>query len=305
MLAWGSHGRRIFAVNMKIACIIHSGVVRYSAANGFSEHLDLLPYLRQRGIDIEQQIWDDLNVDWAAYDVALLKTPWDYHQKIDAFKSWLDRLETLGVRLLNDYATVRWNMDKRYLKDVAAAGFDVIPSVFLDKGWEGDLRALFGELGADSIIVKPCVSGGSKNTVALQLADVGSAYAGVVEMVSQGDYIVQPLMKEVREGEWSHIFFNGAHSHTILKKPAAGDFRVQQAFGGTIEPLFPSKSQVAEASAYVQHFAKDSLYARVDGLMVNGKFVLMELELIEPFLYLSYEENAVENYYRALVEKTR
>ena len=290
---------------MKIACIIHSGVVRYTAANGFNEHLDLLPYLRERGIDIEQQIWDDPNVDWAAYDVALLKTPWDYHQKIDAFRSWLDRLESLGVRLLNDYATVRWNMDKRYLKDVAAAGFDVIPSVFLDKGWKGDLAGLFDELRADSIIVKPCVSGGSKNTVAVQLGDVAKARDEVVDMVSKGDYIVRPLMKEVREGEWSHIFFNGAHSHTILKKPAAGDFRVQQAFGGTIEPLVPTRNQVADAAAYVQHFAKDTLYARVDGLMVKGKFMLMELELIEPFLYLSYEENAVENYYRALVERTR
>lgn len=289
--------------HMKIAYITYSGVVKYSAANGFSEHLDLLPYLRQKGLDIEQQIWNDPGVDWGKYEVALLKTPWDYHQKIGEFSSWLDLLESLGVRLLNDYATVRWNMDKRYLKEVAAAGFDVIPSVFLDRGWKGDLVALFEELGSDSIIVKPCISGGSKNTVAVRRADAVSAYAGIVELVSQGDYIVQPLMKEVEEGEWSHIFFNGVHSHTILKKPAPGDFRVQQIYGGTIEPLFPGGAEIAHAATYVERFAKDSLYARVDGLMVNGRFVLMELELIEPFLYLSYEENAVENYYRALVER--
>jgi hypothetical protein len=121
--------------------------------------------------------------------------------------------------------------------------------------------------------------------------------------VEHGDYIVQPLMKEVQAGEWSHIFFNGVHSHTILKKPAAGDFRVQQIYGGTIEPVVPGQQAIAHASAYVARFAKDSLYARVDGLMVNGGFLLMELELIEPFLYLSYEENAVENYYRALAER--
>lgn len=286
---------------MKIAYITYSGVVKYSAANGFSEHLDLLPYLRRKGFDIEQQIWNDPGVEWGKYDVALLKTPWDYHQKIGEFSLWLDLLESLGVRLLNDYPTVRWNMDKRYLKEVAAAGFEVIPSVFLDRGWKGDLTALFPELGADSIIVKPCISGGSKNTVAVRLADVASAYAGIVDLVSQGDYIVQPLMKEVEEGEWSHIFFNGVHSHTILKKPAVGDFRVQQIYGGTIEPISPDAAAVSHASSYVERFAKDSLYARVDGLMVNGKFMLMELELIEPFLYLSYDENAVENYYRALV----
>lgn len=288
---------------MKIAYITYSGVVKYSAANGFSEHLDLVPYLRQKGLDIEPAIWDDPGVDWAKYDVALLKTPWDYHRKIEAFKAWLDRLESLGVRLLNDYATVRWNLDKRYLAEVAAAGFDVIPSLFLDRGWRGDLAALFEGLGADSIIVKPCISGGSKNTVAVSLAEASAAREGIVDLVSQGDYIVQPLMKEVQEGEWSHIFFNGVHSHTILKKPAAGDFRVQQIYGGTIEPLFPGASEITHAASYVERFAKDSLYARVDGLMVNGKFMLMELELIEPFLYLSYEENAVENYYRALAER--
>jgi len=288
---------------MKIAYITYSGVVKYSAANGFSEHLDLVPYLRQKGLDIEQAIWDDPGVDWAKYDVALLKTPWDYHRKIEAFKAWLDRLESLGVRLLNDYAIVRWNLDKRYLAEVAAAGFDVIPSVFLDRGWKGDLAALFEGLRADSLIVKPCISGGSKNTAAISLAEASAAREGIVDLVSQGDYIVQPLMKEVQEGEWSHIFFNGVHSHTILKKPAAGDFRVQQIYGGTIEPLFPPDAEITHAASYVERFAKDSLYARVDGLMVNGKFMLMELELIEPFLYLSYEENAVENYYRALAER--
>lgn len=288
---------------MKIAYITYSGVVKYSAANGFSEHLDLVPYLQQKGLDIEQAIWDDPAVDWAEYDVAVLKTPWDYHQKIEAFVSWLDRLESFGVRLFNDYAIVRWNLDKRYLAEVAAAGFDVIPSLFLDRGWKGDLGALFDQLGTDSVIVKPCISGGSKNTVAVRHADAVTAVDGIVGLVAQGDYIVQPLMKEVEHGEWSHIFFNGVHSHTILKKPAAGDFRVQQIYGGTIEPLFPSAAAISEAAVYVERFAKESLYARIDGLLVNGKFMLMELELIEPFLYLSYEENAVENYYRALVER--
>jgi glutathione synthase/RimK-type ligase-like ATP-grasp enzyme len=287
---------------MKIAYITYGGAVKYSAANGFNEHLDLLPYLQGKGFDITQEIWDDPAVNWGDYDVALLKTPWDYHEKIEEFKTWLALLESLQVRLLNDYDTVRWNMDKHYLKEVSAAGFEVIPSLFLEQGWKGDLVALFEKLKTDSIIVKPCISGGSKNTVVVRLADAAKAYATVVDLLSLGDFIVQPLMEEVQNGEWSHIFFKGRHSHTILKKPKEGDFRVQQMYGGTIVPLNPDEPVISHAASYIQHFAKDSLYARVDGLMVNGKFMLMELELIEPFLYLSYGENAVENYYRALVE---
>ena len=288
---------------MKIALITYRGVVRYSAANGFNEYSDILPYLQSKGLDIRQEIWDDPAVDWASYDVALLKTPWDYHQKVEAFRGWLDTLESLNVRLLNDYPTVRWNMDKHYLQDVAAGGFEVIPTLFLERGWKGDLAGLFRHFDTGSLIIKPCISGGSKNTIVVGLDNVSDAYAGVVELLSKGDFMVQPLMKEVREGEWSHLFFNGSYSHTILKKPKTGDFRVQQIYGGTIEPLYPDRAVISQASAYVQRFAKDSLYARVDGLMVNREFVLMELELIEPFLYLSYDENAVENYYRALAER--
>ncbi|WP_143307510.1 ATP-grasp domain-containing protein [Chitinophaga vietnamensis] len=287
---------------MKIAYIIYDGAVRYSAANGFNEYTDVLPYLQNKGLDISAEIWDDPSVDWQQYDVALLKTPWDYHQKIDAFKAWLHRLEALNIRLLNDYQTVRWNIDKHYLQDIAAAGFDMIPSLFLEQGWQGDLPALFEQLHTGNIIIKPCVSGGSKDTVIIRKEEMDQAYDQVVTLLGKGDFIVQPLMEEVQQGEWSFTFFNGKYSHTILKKPKAGDFRVQQIYGGSIETLHPSAAEIAAAAAYVQQFAKDCLYARVDGLMVDGRFVLMELELTEPFLYLAYGENAMANYHQALVE---
>lgn len=287
---------------MKIALITYNGPVRYAAANGFNEGTDILPYLQRKGLDIHQEIWDKPATDWTQYDVALLKTPWDYHQRIDEFRAWLDKIEGLNIKLLNDYKTVRWNIDKRYLKEVIDAGMSVIPSVFLQKGWEGDLNALFTQLNTKSIIVKPCISGGSKNTIVVKQEEAAAAYPEVVQMLTSGDFIVQPLMEEVTQGEWSHIFFNGRHSHTILKKPKSGDFRVQQIYGGTIAPLNPTDDEIAQAQAYVDRFAKDCVYARIDGLVVNGTFMLMELELTEPFLYLSYGEHAVEDYYNAILQ---
>ncbi|WP_343671080.1 hypothetical protein [Chitinophaga sp.] len=288
---------------MKIAYITYAGDIRYSAANGFNEYNDVLPFLQNKGLDIEPAIWDDPAVDWTRYDVALLKTPWDYHQKIDAFKTWLDKIESLNICLLNDYKTVRWNLDKHYLKEIIADGFDVIPSAFLEQGWKGDLLPLFEELKTAAIIIKPCVSGGSKNTIVVRKNEAAAGYDEVVTLLADGAYIVQPLMHEVQNGEWSYTFFNGQYSHTILKKPKAGDFRVQQIYGGSIETLYPSHEEIAHAATYVERYAKNCLYARVDGLMVNGHFVLMELELIEPYLYLSYGENAVEKYYEAILTK--
>lgn len=288
---------------MKVAYITYRGPVNYAAANGFNESTDLLPFLQQRGLDITAEIWDDPTVDWAQYDVALLKTPWDYHEKIASFRGWLDRLQALHIRLINPYEVVRWNLDKQYLKEVSMAGFPVIPSIFLQKDWTGDMTTLFGKLHTDSIIVKPCISGGSKNTMVVKRQEAPARYDQVVTLLQQGDYMVQPLLPEVEEGEWSFLFFGGRYSHAILKKPKKGDFRVQQIYGGTIETRQPTQVQIAVAAAYVDRFAKACLYARVDGLQVNGEFMLMELELIEPFLYLSYGEHAVEDYYQALVQQ--
>ncbi|MFT3946843.1 MAG: hypothetical protein QM763_07705 [Agriterribacter sp.] len=285
---------------MRIAYITYSGDVKYSSANGFNEVEDLLPYLRNKGIDITAEIWDDPKVNWNKYEVALLKTPWDYHQKYEQFKHWLNNIQSLGIKLLNDFNIVRWNMDKHYLAAIAQAGFNIIPTIFLNKGWSGELLSLFQQLQTTALIVKPCVSGGSKNTMVLNNNFTSAQESTVLTLLSGSDFMVQPLMHEVQDGEWSFIFFNGIYSHTIIKKPKAGDFRVQQIYGGSIIPVQPAQTEIEHAASYINHFAKNAFYARVDGLMVNGKFMLMELELIEPFLYLSYSEGAVERYYSAL-----
>ncbi|WP_288446117.1 hypothetical protein [uncultured Chryseobacterium sp.] len=288
---------------MKIAYITYSGALKYAKANGFNENEDLLPFLRNRGFDITSEIWDDPQVDWTKYDVALLKTPWDYHQKFEQFDRWLDQLESINVKLLNDYKVVRWNMDKHYLQEVEQSGFEIIPSIFLTKGWKEDLSPFFAKLDTDKLILKPCISGGSRNTIVLDKHNTDRDSETVVKLLKEGDYIVQPMMSQIQDGEWSFIFLGGKYSHTIIKKPKEGDFRVQQIFGGTIEPISPDQRNIAEAEKYISKYAKDTLYARVDGLMVNGRFMLMELELVEPFLYLSYHPDAVDRYYAALKEK--
>jgi len=286
---------------MKIAYITYNGALKYSSANGFNENEDLLPFLQNKSLDISAEIWDDPLVDWEKYDIALLKTPWDYHQKFEPFKLWLEKIESLNIRLLNDYKIVRWNMDKHYLSEIAEAGFDIIPSIFLEQGWNEELKPLFEKLGFDKIILKPCVSGGSRNTIVLDKTTALEDKERVLKLVSEGDFIVQPLMPQITEGEWSFIFFDGKYSHTIIKKPKTGDFRVQQIFGGTIETVSPDQQYIDHVERYVSRFAKDTLYTRVDGLMVDGNFMLMEIEMVEPFLYLSYHPDALERYYQALV----
>ncbi|MFD1143626.1 RimK family alpha-L-glutamate ligase [Larkinella insperata] len=292
-----------FSRPMRVAFITYDGSVKYSAANGFDEIQDLLPFLQSKGLDIHEEIWDDPAVDWTAYQVALLRMPWDYHQKFEEFKAWLTKIESLGITLLNNYETVRWNIDKHYLQQITNAGCQVIPSIFLEQGWNDGLPLLFDALSSDQIILKPCVSGGSRDTLKVSRTAFQEAQAVLAELLTQGAYIAQPFMKEINDGEWSFTFFNGTYSHTILKKPKAGDFRVQQFFGGTIERIDPQQEHIDQAASFVSAFAPETLYARVDGLMVDNNFMLMELELVEPFLYLAYHPEALGNFYRALTEK--
>jgi glutathione synthase/RimK-type ligase-like ATP-grasp enzyme len=148
--------------------------------------------------------------------------------------------------------------------------------------------------------VKPVVGGGAKNTFFLPEEQAQGYKKEIEALLKQEAYLVQPFMPEVQQGEWSLIFFNGQYSHAVRKVPKSGDFRVQHYFGGAIIPADPPAAILAAARQLVEQFAPGCLYARVDGLESQDMFRLMELELIEPLLYLREEPALYQNYYRAL-----
>lgn len=269
-----------------------------------TEDNKLLQTLHAAGWEATAKDWKGSNTDWTNYEVVILKSPYDYHNRLDEFRVWLNKLATAGVQLLNPVEMVLWNADKHYLKEIADAGFDIIPSVFLEHETWTDLVSLFDKLGTDKIIVKPCVSGGSKNTFTLVKGETVLDGHPLNELLPQEAFIAQPFMKEIHEGEWSMLFFGGEYSHTIVKKPKQGDFRVQPQYGATIHAVTPAPAVIAKATELVRRFAAGALYTRVDGVLSDGKLMLMELELIEPLLYTAFDEGSFERYVAAL-EKVR
>jgi glutathione synthase/RimK-type ligase-like ATP-grasp enzyme len=210
-------------------------------------------------------------------------------------------LKSKNIQLLNPIDIVKWNADKHYLLDIEEAGLNVAKSIFIKKGDEINLDNYFKMLNTEQFIVKPCVSGGSKNTFKVNLENVKEINKRVKILTVKEDFIIQPFINEIEtEGEWSFIFFGGKFSHCLLKKAKNGDFRVQHYLGGTIHPQKAPENLLKSAQQYVDQFAKKCLYARVDGTLVKGNFVLMELELIEPFLFLNTNQDSYENYYQAL-----
>ena len=288
---------------MNIALVTYQDKGAYSTINVNNEDDQIINYLTEKGLNITKEIWNDEQVNWENYDVAILKSPWDYFDLIEDFYVWLKKIESLNIKLLNPLEIVRWNADKHYLHDIEKAGLKVTPSKFITKGDEVNLQQYFEDFTTDQFIVKPAVSGGSKNTFKVTAANVDEINEKLKTLVQKEDFIAQPFLKEIEEeGELSFLFFNGKFSHALLKKAAKGDFRVQATFGGTVHPQQPNDELVETAQKYVDKFAKRCLYARVDGAMVNYEFVLMELELIEPFLFLETNEKALENYHEALIK---
>jgi len=286
---------------MKIALITYLDKGAYDTTTVESEDDKLLYFLKEKGLTIDLVIWNNPHINWEDYQVAILKSPWDYFDLIEDFYTWLDLLATKKVKLLNPVNVVRWNSDKRYLKEIEAAGLKIIPSIFINKQNRVSLKHFFDEFNTDKLIMKPCISGGAKNTFKVTIDHVEAVNHQLNHLLQEEDFIIQPFLPEILEsGEWSFIFFNSTYSHSLIKRAKPGDFRVQPAHGGSVHPQNPDHDLIAMAQQYVDLFAKNCLYARVDGTFVNGEFLLMELELIEPFLFLNTAPENYDRYYEAL-----
>ncbi|MDP1747571.1 MAG: hypothetical protein Q8L90_18495 [Bacteroidota bacterium] len=288
---------------MKIAYVCYNIQEKYVTPSVQDEDVLLLEFLKGKGLDIHREVWTNQEVNWLDYDLVLIKAPWDYHEHIAAFYNWLDMLNNASIPLLNPYGILKWNSDKHYLKEISDSGLNIIPTVFLEINSVLQNASIFQQLDSEKIIIKPCISGGAKNTFSLTPDNFSVHQKNINDLLKEEAFLVQPFIKEIEtEGEWSFIFFDGKYSHSVLKKPRSGDFRVQHCYGGTIHTDKTEVLHVETAQKFVDRFAKDCLYARVDGVMVNNEFLLMELELLEPFLFLSYHPNGFENYYTALVK---
>ncbi|RLJ80925.1 ATP-grasp domain-containing protein [Pedobacter alluvionis] len=286
---------------MNIALVTYLDKGAYDSATVESEDDKLLNFLKEKGLKIEKVIWNDRNINWEDYSLAILKSPWDYFDLIEEFYHWLDHLEAKKVKLLNPIDVVRWNANKQYLQEIEAAGLKITPGFFIQNQESVNLEYFFEKFNTNKLIVKPCVSGGAKNTFKVTADNVNEVNQKLNLLIQNEDFIIQPFLPEILEsGEWSFIFFNGLYSHSLIKKAKPGDFRVQPAHGGSVHPQRPGEELIATAQQYVTLFAKDCLYARVDGTFVNGEFLLMELELIEPFLFLNTAPQNYERYYQAL-----
>ncbi|MDP3783971.1 MAG: hypothetical protein Q8Q79_13765 [Sphingopyxis sp.] len=235
------------------------------------------------GLIVEQRVWTDPG-DLSGCDLILPLFAWGYQRDVEAWYALLDRLEAEELPVANPVPVLRWNSDKAYLSDLGTKGVAVVPTVEVAALDDASLSNARAKLGVEEVVIKPAISGGADGTHRI-------AALGAISLDALGQRrLVQPLMPGIlTDGEYSLFFFAGNFSHAIVKRPAAGDFRVQEQFGGRESGWDARADAQALAAAALAAAPAAPVYARVD--MVGdaaGKLHIMELELIEPSLFLHH-----------------
>jgi len=249
------------------------------------------------GLGLEHPCWGDPDVDWDAYDLVVLRSPWDYTTRQREFLEWLDRVESLAA-VHNPPSLVRWNLDKHYLADLAEAGVPVIPTAFADS--EAEVVSTLRSHHGDPIVVKPSISAGSRNTGRFA-ADAPGALALARTILAEGlSVMIQPFARSVdEEGELALVHFDGTFGHAFRKGAmlAPGGGLRGGEYRENVQPAQPSEEQLAAGRAVeaaVHRLCRDRfgvsaplLYARYDLVTLDdGSPALLEAELFEPCFFL-------------------
>ncbi|MBS1668098.1 MAG: hypothetical protein JST58_12035 [Bacteroidetes bacterium] len=269
----------------------------------FEDDQLIAEYLESKDIRVSPIPWDNPTVEWTSFDTVVIRSAWDYIHRASEFNIWLEKMKVLGVKLFNPISVIQWNQHKSYFVDFSKKGVLVPPFQYCPSKSQFELSSIMNERAWDKVVVKPAVSAGSFNTWVVENDNLKHSQQRFAELLRTNDMIVQEFRKEVlTDGEWSLLFFNKKFSHAIIKKPKIGDFRVQAKFGGTEEPAYPDLAIVEQAERILQKVEEPLLYARVDGVISkDNKFWLMELELIEPVLFVKNSKNGCAHFYEALV----
>jgi hypothetical protein len=238
----------------------------------------LRPAFDALGMALFDVDWADPAQDWSHYDAVLIGTTWDYWDRPDAFLATLQRIEAKTL-LCNPARLVQWNSHKGYLKQLAEKGARLIPTLWIDQVTNANYAAAFDQLGSDDLVFKQQIGAGADGQYRLSRGDPLPSLPHPM--------MVQPFLQQIQdEGEYSFIFIDGQFSHALLKQAKPGDYRIQSTYGGTETAIMPSSEDLADAAEIMLKLAETPLYARVDLLRgEDGRLLLMELELIEPYLY--------------------
>lgn len=250
--------------------------------------------------DVQLVSWRKAAINWDKFDLVVIRSPWDYAEHPDLFIESLETIYASGARLENSLEIVKWNIDKRYLLDLERKGINIVPTIFGSSINDDTLSEIADSFDSNSFIIKPVISAGAMNTFHINPNQI--PFETINSIFGHTEYMAQPFMESIlEEGEYSLFYFSGQYSHCVRKLPKSNDFRAQEEYGGHISAHVPSKELREQAQHVLDSLDQYVLYARIDLVRdKKGDYALMELELIEPSLYLRMDSQAPVRFAHAI-----
>jgi hypothetical protein len=259
--------------------------------------------LRKRGYICAPKVWDDPKVDWNKCQFAVMRSTWDYHRKYEHFQKWL-AMPHFAERMWNPPELMMWNSRKTYLRELEAGGTDIVPTVWLDTAITSEIvDELLAETSWTKAVLKPVVGLSTFGVSILNLDKKEEAKQKILELAQARESMLQPYMEEVeKSGERSLMFMNGNFSHAIRKVPFQHFAPAGHAGERLIDPELDEVQLANEALTRLPH---QWLYARVDVVRdpIENKPRLMELELVEPSLFMQFDPDAPQRFADAVEAK--
>jgi glutathione synthase/RimK-type ligase-like ATP-grasp enzyme len=249
--------------------------------------------LKQKGLHVQRIDWTNKEFDWTTTTSVLFRAVWDYTHRYEEFLAFLNFISTKTL-LVNPLETILWNLDKHYLRDLQYRGINIPQTIYIEKGDRTTLRDLHKRHNLTETILKPAMSAGARHTYRLNNDNLDTIENIFQQLITNETMMLQPFLHSIiTRGEITLVVIGGKYSHAILKKAKAGDFRVQDDFGGTVVSYTPTREEITFAEHVVTVCSPIPSYARVDMIIDNtGKIAVSELELIEPELWFRFEPTA-------------
>lgn len=279
-------------------------IVTYAGLpNGAPDDLLLARALEAQGADVRFAVWDDPEIDWAASELSIVRSAWDYHLKAASWYTWLERVQRLTT-LINPPKLLSWNSDKSYLFELEATGVPIVPTLLFHADDAAMVEARIASHGWREVVIKPAIGAsatGAYRFTTQEIANEGMRH--LRRLLGQGSALIQPYQSEVETTlERSIVFIGGAFSHAFTKPPFHAGL---DGNGRALHSHDPAPGEIELARAALESLSPDPVFARVDILPTSAGLVLMELELVEPQLALGLRDEAAAHLAAAIVKRRR
>jgi glutathione synthase/RimK-type ligase-like ATP-grasp enzyme len=257
--------------------------------------------LERRGCRVTGAPWDGPREAFAGADAVVLRSTWGYYRALDAFRAWTETVAA-KTRLFNPIELVRWNLRKDYVAKLAAGGVRV-PRSFIVPCDVAAIGRVFEEAGWERAVVKPASGASGYSVELLQRATLVEQVAGLADEARMAGVVVQEFLPEIADGELSLVYFDGIFSHALRKRPPPGEFRSNSRYKPTRTAETPAPQVTQQGAACLATLPAMPLYARVDGVVRDGTLIVIEVEVLEPALFMEFDPSSAERFAEATLKR--